>query len=318
MSKDVCSLFGLMGDPKHKSSPLLVSDTKLGVEIELEGFRNGAPDVDQNFWEVKSDGSLRDNGLEFIFRQPIMGADVISALKDFAENIGKPKVSSRCSVHVHVDFRDANFNQILNFLMVYLVFERSLIKYHGDAREDNIFCLPFYRAEVALMNVIKAIHKDEGSIAKSFNGQEERYNALNVKSLPRFGSIEARHMPGSYDTKKILEWINILLSMKKFAMSSEELINIPAIFSGLGPEHFTHEVFGEYSKAILYPNMDMDMYNGVRLAQDVYFSNDAISTSEFLEEFNDGVVISNLYANVYQNVHGKKLEIEEQIISDEE
>jgi hypothetical protein len=57
----------------------------------------------------------------------------------------------------------------------------------------------------------------------------DRYAGLNLKSLAFYGSLEFRQLQTTLDSKRIIRWINLLLSLKKAALdvpeSSQVILN---------------------------------------------------------------------------------------------
>lgn len=234
MKVQLSKLTGKVPPKKLLNSPsedFAIPDNRVGIEIEWEGVnrpieltRSVVETLGRHYWDVKTDGSLRNNGVELYLVEPIFGRDLAKAIESvdvIAQEI-KPSISSRCSVHVHVDVRDLDLQELFNFLFLYLVFERTLVKYHGKGREKNIFCLPYY---IAPGNLPQLGHiggvdlEGEGLYIAQDILQRNcyKYSAFNMRALFDFGSIEFRHMGGTTSSKEIREWVNVILSLKREA-----------------------------------------------------------------------------------------------------
>src|SRR3990167_2682157 len=109
------------------SNELILPETTIGIEVELEGLknikqylsthqaaRNHAGTVykanfGNNLWQVVRDGSLRNDGQEFV-SSILFGQDLISALVDLQIFLNglepKPVCSERTSVHIHMGMAD--------------------------------------------------------------------------------------------------------------------------------------------------------------------------------------------------------------------
>lgn len=263
------------------SDKLVLPYCNLGVEIELENFINGVPIISP-LWNITDDGSLRNQGYEFRFQEPLFGEDVVSALKNIEEKMSShkplPECSKRTSVHVHLDVRDLTGQQLINLIVVYFIFEKAIVSYHKNVREDNNFCLPYYKAQhkistiSSIFNSIKTQNKD----SRALLGDMDKYSAFNLRAVYEKGTVEFRHMPGSYNAEVILEWINIILCLKKYAMNNEqEIVAIAEKMSADGPLNFLYEVFGrEIGNKLLCDNIARGMYDGVRLIQDAIYMKD--------------------------------------------
>lgn len=263
-----------------EDSSWVLPNCLIGLELELEGCSSTFM-VKNKLWEIKGDNSLRNvNGFdpfELVFSMPLSGKDLTQAVDDL--NVinklkVKPVLSSRTSLHAHLDVRDLTLYQFLKLLISYTVFERSLFKFCGIERENNIFCLPFYKAEGAIFEEFSIPYIISKHI-KNLSRESYRYSALNLASLNKFGTVEFRHMGGTWDTTKIRDWVNIIMCLKKYAISddSTKIKELPTLFSAKGFVQCSKEVFGEYytSKICNYPDIDTDIMSGIRLAQDIIF-----------------------------------------------
>lgn len=225
-----------------KDCPFVLPETFLGLELEVENFPNNAvlPQDLLEFWLVKEDGSLRNRGMELVFSQPLNGPATIQALDAFLNWRKGVRITTsvRTGLHVHMDVREMEVPQLVSFLMLYTALEPLIFKWVGAAREESNFCVPFYYSDDALKaayKIIDSLMGDEYEIAKSGNvkyfGKEsadrfERYAGLNLQALARFGSVEFRHMPMLFERQRIVDWINIILGLKKGAIehTPQELV----------------------------------------------------------------------------------------------
>ena len=272
---------GLVGDILGKkktrlqnkpSEAWVLPDTSIGVEVELEGVPLRTlgltlpPEVD-HYWSFSEDNSLHNNGAEFTFKSPMFGEDsrvALGTLLSHAERAGW-LVSKRTGIHVHVDARDLSRHQLLGFVAYYLLFEPLIYEWVGDDRHSNNFCLPYYKAEVALFQAKKILflmHQFSLGIAardEVLNACDRfhRYSGLNLKSLLNFGSLEFRHLKTTLSYPRVRDWINIILCLKRAALNTPQStytilgevskmgveVAVERIFSGLIPkEMVTKEI----------------------------------------------------------------------------
>lgn len=278
---NIRSYFGWSEDPRtySKDCDLVLPSCLVGVEVELEN----AMDVRvPPLWTAVPDGSLRDHGIEFIFSNPLFGTDVEAALNNLHESCLPFKdsisLSYRTSVHVHVNVRDMDFSQLYHMTVLYTILERVLFKYAGEHRANNFYCMPFYRADMHMMDLSSLLN---GQYQEAV-GHMNKYSAFNLTSVGDKGSVEFRHMAGTWDKDKIHKWINILLSIKKYAVENE--CNPDALMftvSAKGPEQFLESIFREdLLKELTYRGISDDIMLGVRLAQDIIFGMEAFNTSK--------------------------------------
>lgn len=212
----------------EQHSPLLATDDRLGVEVELEGVYDDAPeDLLAPQWEVKHDGSLRNGGREFVFAQPLWGEDVIMAfnnLETVCQSIA-PDITDRCSVHVHLDVRELSPEQVLTVILLYSVLEPLFFNEVAPERADNFYCRPMMISDEyinLISNAFGEFINGRGHFENQFRmniHNDAKYNALNIACLSNFGSLEFRHHEGTYSAEKLTEWCNIILRLKKVALS---------------------------------------------------------------------------------------------------
>lgn len=292
MSKSIGEMVGKRRDPRSvMGSNRLVSDTLIGLEIELEDIPRELWLNPFNYWEVKEEGSLRDRGCEFVFAQPLGGQDIISAIEElhtvFDTFRVSPLASERTSVHVHVDVRDMDEQQLFKFISLFLVFEKALYNYCGNGRDENIFCLPCFNAQGSLKGLKNLIKKEHGDrTIRKVSEESGRYSGINLNAIRRFGSLEFRLHSGTWDMDALLNWINILLSIRNAAIQKEEIDvkTIPNYISMRGSDAFIDEIFGDLSPLIKYHGVDKGIYDGVRLLQEVAILGDGISILDIQKE----------------------------------
>lgn len=269
----VGDLVGIHANPASvKESKLLPSDSLIGVEVELENmigiFRKGHR---LKFWNITEDGSLRNNGAEFVFKQPLGGADIIKACmeleKFIRDNDYHPDLTDRTSVHVHLDVRDLSPSQFQRLVILYTIFERVLFKFAGEERFNNIFALPLEGAQGSMTDICQ-VFKCNGDFRFHVDNTH-KYASFNFKSLNRYGSLEFRHHKGEWKSGRLIKWIGIIQSLKNAAINDVELLDIHKKISFDGPMNYLKTVFGKYSRYLGYDEVESDIMEGVRLSQDI-------------------------------------------------
>ena len=262
---------------KEETLPFLVDDTTfIGIEVEVEGLDEGNfPDM-RPFWAIRGDGSLRNNGMEFV-STPMRGKSLIVALKELEkvlkERYPNHDFSDRTSVHVHINVRTMLCETFINFLLLYCVFESVLYKYVFDScgkkRDTNIFCVPLQETghSLCLDDAIRIFEKGDNKTSLVRLSQTwKKYSGLNLIPIRSFGTTEFRHLGGISSTEKILGWINLLLSMKIYAENTSYQFLKETVL-GLNTnsmyEMFTKDVFGRTSTDILKYNVKEELEKGV-------------------------------------------------------
>jgi len=192
----------------------MVSPTALiGIEIELENITRKVNL--EYYWTSKDDGSLRNYGAEFV-SIPLRGYQIPYALTYLNKAIheyNKPDFSTRTSVHIHLNVRDMPEEQIKVLILLYALFERHFFNFAGTKRETSVFCVPLYRTQ-QLDGILNWSMDDLSS-------KWHKYSAINCGTVtgnhdvPRFGTIEFRHLYGTLDETIILDWINQIMLLRE-------------------------------------------------------------------------------------------------------
>lgn len=203
----------------------MIQDRALvGIEIEVENIDCEVPIT--HYWEGKTDGSLRNNGAEFT-TIPLRTYQVEYALNHLNQALNKhnnPEFTNRTSTHIHLNVRDMTWDQVKTLILLYAIFERHFFAIAGAKREKSIFCVPLYKSR----------QLDTITKLENYCRQWHKYNALNCGTIlgtdqvPRFGTVEFRHLYGTSDTAEVCNWINNILCLRKAVLQYklEELLDI--------------------------------------------------------------------------------------------
>lgn len=268
----------------QKSENLLVEEIfggrrkqsgEVGIEIEVEGRNLPQQAHMREFWEVKRDGSLRGESAEYVLTQPVARRNVSNALlyldSVFTAVEAQPNMSYRTSVHVHVNQQGMNFRTLITEMVLYYIFEESLVNFCGPERVGNKFCLRARDAEDIVRRVYEAV---TGNHFHLMIEENIKYAAMNINALARFNSLEFRAMRGTLDQGVINKWVEMLLCIKDAATSGkfDSPTAVVARMSEMGPEEFTRYIFGEHADVIFEDREYKDhMYYGVRLVQELAY-----------------------------------------------
>lgn len=302
---------------KQHTMPVDHPNDLVGIEIEVEGLQ--APPYLDYYWNHKTDGSLRNYGAEYA-SIPLRAEQVETALwylkKSVIESHSRnlPSFSPRTSTHVHVNVRDLSWEHIYNFVLLYAIFERHFFLQTNKERERGIFCVPLYRTD--MLRKLKPI--------EDCSGHWYKYAAINLCTIigsgdmKAFGTIEFRHMHGTWDAETLVPWINNILTLKKAAKQFvpgeiEELLksmNTTSTYLGL----YT-KIFGMYARTKDMQKADFEYC--ITMVKLALFSNPRTygqRESSFYKKYNAllmahstrspharASIIPNIPANVYNN-----------------
>ena len=268
----------------------LISNTKIGVEVEVENVRVPTP---IKGWRSVNDGSLRDNGIEYVFSGPVGGLSATRRIDSLCETLSAMpdiRFSHRTSVHVHVDVRDMTFHELIKYVTLYAMIEPYLFAVCGKERDEGIYSLSLYRGkdQVSKLSAIARL----GPNALRSERYWSKYSAVNLLSVPQFGSLEFRGHEGTADRSRLINWVNHLLKLKEYATSgSNKLTDLPKALSNNGPMFMLAEILGN---DLINSNIEsatsvlQELHEGVSIAEDLLYDIRFRSASESIRETNIG------------------------------
>ena len=143
------SQLALLADVGWKPSMKIVDPSCwIGIEVEVENVPN-AHHEQFKFWKKIVDGSLRNNGYEYV-SPPLRGKLIEAALLELDSHLKgmNPhyEFSDRTSVHIHMNVRHLTPEQLVMFLITYIALEPLFFKYTekvpNSQREENNYCVP--------------------------------------------------------------------------------------------------------------------------------------------------------------------------------
>jgi len=252
---------------------------EVGIEIEVEGSNLPAPPVG---WRKVSDGSLRGESCEYVLKTPCARGSVtkyLDRMKEANEEANfEFSYSTRQSIHVHINVQELNLVQLYNFITLFLIFESELVRWCGEDREHNLFCLQTKDAEGLISTLEKAATPKTYHLLST---DSIRYSALNISSIYKFGSLEFRSMRGTDDYLMIQRWIDILLNIKDVALTYESPIDIVEDVSLLGVERFALKVLGEENIDLVHDVQSI--MEGARQLQTMAYTGDWVGMQAIKE-----------------------------------
>lgn len=224
--------------------------TLFGIECEIESIR-GADGVT---WQITEDGSLRNNGREFI-SPPISRDEAVDGFRNLHHCISisssAPKFSDRTSIHVHVNCQNLEETVVRNIIYMYALYEEFFFRMATPDRRHNIHCVPLTETHLpslyrmGLPGMVERWHK---------------YTALNIKPLSKYGTLEFRHMHGHDDEFLFNEWLVILENLFRLGADPSGLITKETI-SVTNLDRWFDALFGGTQVATLKPQLKELTYN---------------------------------------------------------
>jgi len=252
-----------------KATPLTSAAPSLlmGLELEIEGIGVDPAELYVPGMGGEADNSLRDNeygrGWEFITKPATfsVAAHILSGFFAKAKLDPTRNYSERCSVHVHANVQDLTPEQLKSVCLLYQVFERLFYSFAGNDRDKNIFCVPW--AETTLTHRLIDMLMD-ANLKTLRNWQ--KYTGLNLIPVQTQGTVEFRHLPGTCDLNRILDWMNLIGSL--FATARKRSFNeikslIVSVNTTSEYKHLIQQVFGEWERVLHMPSMETQLEEGV-------------------------------------------------------
>lgn len=190
---NLCDYFGVSGYANR--------GPWMGLECEVEAVQNIHDGLKQ--WHITEDGSLRNNGREFI-SVPMDPQEIVPSFTHLHAKVvlGPNAFSERTSVHVHVNCQALEPRQIINIIKMYALFEEVFFAMVDPSRRDNIHCVPL--SETSLPNFYNSTDLN------SLVGRWSKYTALNILPLKKYGTLEFRHLHGTGDAKLVQNWTKLI------------------------------------------------------------------------------------------------------------
>lgn len=198
---------------------------RYGIEVEAEGidFEQAVslewPAPMRRSWVIERDGSLR-RGTEFI-SIPLPRSsvpDAVNALWGAVFDTRLAHASVRTGIHIHVNCIHMNTAQVLRMLQHYALVEPVLFAAVGEEREQNIYCIPWYRSLQEPKRVFAWLGDDperDADMLMQFDEEPPtcKYSALNVSPLSSKGTVEFRHAQTFSTATEMLRWWDIVAAV---------------------------------------------------------------------------------------------------------
>lgn len=241
----------------------------VGIEIELESNLDPFPNAPKG-WRSEVDGSLKaEFSVEYVTNNELKFEDVPEAIDRVRKRISNIKLVEgvRSGVHVHINCQQLTVKETMLFAFTYLAMEIPLVKFCGDDREGNLFCLRAVDAEYLVDKIYYSLTKDNLNYL-IHSGNSLRYSSLNFASLNKYGTLEFRAMKTYPELAKIEDWVEILRRIKSYGENLNKAVDIAYQISLESPENWMQNILGEeLYKKVRYDGIEKDIMNGLRLIQ---------------------------------------------------
>lgn len=208
----VAEYWGFDTIPHHRN-------TYMGLELEAEDYRGEYGDRVLRHWNILGDASLRNDGVEFVLKDPTRGEDLQSAILELFQHLEDNRVvlSHRCSLHVHLDMRNKRIEDIEKLYRLYVLFEPALYHVGQKDRYENIYCPGLTHATEQVKQAAQAFS------AKYLDNLVDygcKYTGFNFLPLTQFGTVEIRTHSGSLRANEVSDWVRVLQAIITFSERS--------------------------------------------------------------------------------------------------
>lgn len=243
-----------------------------GVEIECEG--NNLFPAANDVWNTVPDGSLRgqfpNESCEWVLREPLPLKEAIEAVNWLADANKKATLnfSFRTSVHIHMNVQDLTFEEYMTLVYTYLLVEEPMMRFCGDQRIGNRFCLRVQDAE-AFLDHVEAMADMGAAFIRNIYEDQIRYASLNLAATKKYGSVEFRGMRGTLDPKVLTTWISAISRLRDFAKEQGSPMAVHDLFVKSRVEDFLSAVFGELSEEFGYKGVIDDVRRSFSLTLNI-------------------------------------------------
>jgi Putative amidoligase enzyme len=281
------SLARILGKSRGRQS--FVSDSRwvlptsfIGLECEYEGVKDTTLPKHSfaDFWTQHEEGSLKDSGAEYVFTTPLFGVDAYNAAEWLVAHAKdcRWKCTKRTGIHVHLDVRDLEVSQLAGMTILYAALEPLLYHWVGDGRDASHFCIPLYRADEALLGACSIVRsalqdeKDDSHTALGLAEEYQRYAGFNLQALHKFGSVEFRQLQTTHDFVRIVDWVNMLMSLKATAFKLPQSDGaVVRMIQRMGVQNLLTYVFpGDIAAKLYTPKSEEEFFTrGLPSSRDV-------------------------------------------------
>ena len=236
--------------------PVPIKNYIFGLEIEVENIRSSllAPAY-RSYWNVTGDNSLRNGGVEYI-TLPLKAFQIDKALQQLQQRSSRmrPEFTERTSTHVHMNIRDLTIDQIYNLTLLYITVERLLCRWVGHDRDKNIFCIPLNNT-----NYYNAINALRGYPKETIRNWQ-KYTAYNLAPAGSKGTVEFRHLYGTWNREVINTWISMLSLLKQKAKNvttNDLTTTILQLNTNSFYYEYVRDIFKSYTPDLISPEEDL-------------------------------------------------------------
>lgn len=278
-------------------------DQLVGLEVEAENIRGiqvwPNEEAFRMYWKRVSDGSLQ-RGNEYVLTAPLSGNMLGGAIQSFFST-GKLVRDPAGSTHIHLNMMDEDdtVDGLRNLCILMYLFEELLFVVGDPGRAACGYTNRLITAPERFLRTIFSPELDEKPqlLSHVFSSDgSNRYYGFNMQALGKHGTVEFRYFPTATNAEELINWVKLLMSFKKAALSLNNVAGIERVLSSENDYlAFVNENFGTWYEQFLsttpyaQARRTMDtiraMNSGISQPQDANVSVDRLRKSARFSKF---------------------------------
>lgn len=184
-----------------------------GIYTRVESYNHQT----RPHWKITTDASVSGRGGAGELVSPILkGQEGLEQLRQVCAVLNEhgATVNRTCGLHVHLDARDLNVEQIKSVAKRYHKYQSSINSIMPPSRVDGTYCNRLSDQQIARLERSESKYQASNSWGK--------FHVVNISNIDHRGSIEFRQHSGTVDYIKISRWI---IFLQQFLQKSIELQN---------------------------------------------------------------------------------------------
>jgi hypothetical protein len=232
-------------DRYFDQADLVPTDTFRTFGVELEGLVDDEIDMGSEVmrrFRAVSDGSLPDNGVEFV-SVPLQNPSAFKLLHKFQREVAKDNlsVSTLAGMHIHMYIHPhyQTGENLARIMRLYMILEDDMFKLVSQSRQSNGYCRKLgKRYEISNFRDIHNLFEfathwyreriyDRSDIPTG-KYHDSRYSWVNFHPMFYQNTIEIRLHQATFNSRKISYWYQLNRDIMKYALThtDEEVDNM--------------------------------------------------------------------------------------------
>lgn len=228
--------------PEGGERPPIVEDLLTGIEIEAEDCSlsyDARSHLSRSGWRADMDGSLRDDGLEFVLASPLHGDSLSAAIDAFFESqdLGFDwSISPRAGTHIHLNMTDRPLSHLQAMSALVYCIEPLIFRFAGEDRRWCSYCNSLNT--VASFRIKQLLGTTDSPSTEWYNfwsaSSGDRYYGFNLTAIGKYGTIEFRYFPTPANKSQLWSWIDLCHAIYEYSKKfSEEDDPVDAVMTEL-------------------------------------------------------------------------------------